>query len=452
MGFNKYQKLKKQYSYNGSIWADVDPPEYKKGDVLEVDSPDCGYIEPIFRWKLLEDDFICENYNKYQKLIYQVSYDNGASYVNVVPEQTKKGELIEPNSMDCDYGITWELVEEEAICYKSGMFYERWSEIPNEYLCEGIDKYKKLIYQISLDNKTWYDSIPEQTKIGELIESNSTDCGGFGIRYKWEIVENEYICNGFDKYEKLIYKYSEDGGSTWYIVVPEQSKEGELLEKNSTDCGAPGEFDFLIRFSIYAGPRFRKRQADGSFTTDYFETDDDNKFFKAEDYRYGWSFSPYIGGPNNLYQTNIFEFRFNNFKTSSITDMSYMFYDCWGLKTNIIGIENWDVSNVVNMEHMFYGCSTITELNLRNWNTEKVEDMSSMFAEMDNLLKLDITNFNVSKLTDSASMSGMFYNTNKLNYIRCSYDFQVWAFKNQDIINLPETMRNGGSGTWEIVG
>lgn len=113
---NKYQKLKKQYSTDGVNWYDVTPPEYKEGVMLEENSPDCGGTPTIYRWYVKEDEYVCEGYNKYEKLVYQQSTDNGITWEDVVPEQTATGSLIESNSIDCDYGITWEVVDEEYIC------------------------------------------------------------------------------------------------------------------------------------------------------------------------------------------------------------------------------------------------------------------------------------------------------------------------------------------------
>ena len=45
----------------------------------------------------------------------------------------------------------------------------------------------------------------------------------------------------------------------------------------------------------------------------------------------------------------------------------------------------------------------------------------------------------------------MFKYCDKLNYIRCTQYFKDWCITNQDTINLPTSMREGGDGIWEIV-
>ena len=117
MANDKYVKLIKQYSEDGgNTWYDSNPPEYKRGDLIETDSPDCGAAVLQYRWFAKgEDYYTCDGYNKYYKEWYQYSYD-GTNWFDVEPEQTRTGSLIEQNSIDCDYGIEWIPVEDQYIC------------------------------------------------------------------------------------------------------------------------------------------------------------------------------------------------------------------------------------------------------------------------------------------------------------------------------------------------
>lgn len=71
------------------------------------------------------------------------------------------------------------------------------------------------------------------------------------------------------------------------------------------------------------------------------------------------------------------------FNTSKITDMSYLFANKNSL-LELIGFKRLDTSSAVNMSHMFDNCLRrfifVTEGVFDNFNTSKVEDMSYMFA------------------------------------------------------------------------
>lgn len=117
MAYDKYKKLKLQYSYGtGDAWKDANPPRYKAGELIETNSPDCGGVNRLYRWYALPNEFVCDGYNKYYKEVYQVSDDGGKNWINAFPEQSRAGQLIEANSYDCDYGVEWIPVKGQYIC------------------------------------------------------------------------------------------------------------------------------------------------------------------------------------------------------------------------------------------------------------------------------------------------------------------------------------------------
>ena len=118
--------------------------------------------------------------------------------------------------------------------------------------------------------------------------------------------------------------------------------------------------------------------------------------------------------------SQITSIKFNNTKSIKLVKASSMFYDCWSLVS--LDVSNWDTSNLTSATYLFYGCSK--------------------------LVSLDLSNFDMSKVT---SYNNMFYNCNRLTHIKCKQAFKDWCITNQDTIKLPTAMREGGSGTWEIV-
>ncbi len=91
------------------------------------------------------------------------------------------------------------------------------------------------------------------------------------------------------------------------------------------------------------------------------------------------------------------------FDTSNVTNMSYMLTDCSRLET----IPEIDTSNVINMIYIFSNCQNLQTIPLLN--TSNVTDMSSMFSECYNLQT--IPQIDTSNVT---YMGNMFYNCSSL--------------------------------------
>ena len=83
--------------------------------------------------------------------------------------------------------------------------------------------------------------------------------------------------------------------------------------------------------------------------------------------------------------------------TSNFTDMSSMFYQCYGLTS--LDATNWDTSNVTNMMNMIYQCELLTSLDLSNWDTSNVTNMSQAFYSCYSLTSLDVSNWDTSNVT-----------------------------------------------------
>ena len=137
----------------------------------------------------------------------------------------------------------------------------------------------------------------------------------------------------------------------------------------------------------------------------------------------------------------------SNFDTSSLTSATYMFYGCSKLVSLDLG--SFDTSNFTSALGMFYVCSGLVSLDLSNFDTSSLTDVSYMFYACSKLVSLDLSNFDMSKAT---YYNNMFDGCNKLTHIKCKQAFKDWCITHQDNISLPDTMREGGSGTWEIVG
>ena len=138
--------------------------------------------------------------------------------------------------------------------------------------------------------------------------------------------------------------------------------------------------------------------------------------------------------------------KFNNTKSMKLVNVDSMFNKCMALTS--IDISSFDTSNLTSVNSLFSGCSKLTSINLSSFNTSNVTNAYYLFENCSSLVSLDLSNFDMSKAT---SYGDMFYNCSKLTHIKCKQAFKDWCITNQNEIKLPTAMREGGSGTWEIV-
>ena len=210
--------------------------------------------------------------------------------------------------------------------------------------------------------------------------------------------------------------------------------------------------------------------------------------------------SLFFAGFNSLININYN----NNFNTSKVTNMSYMFLPAesgnWSsevvLTTNnndvkptllnkndnsnvelmaaqgfsyYSSLENLDLSgfntsNVTNMEYMFRNCLSLTSLNLSSFNTSNVTNMSWMFCGCSSLTSIDLKNFNTSNVTimnrmfsDCSSLASLDlngFNTSKLTnmsfmFYYCSSltSLDLSVFNTSNVTNMKYMFRNCSSLT-----
>ena len=108
-----------------------------------------------------------------------------------------------------------------------------------------------------------------------------------------------------------------------------------------------------------------------------------------------------------------------NFDTSNVTDMCNMFYGCGQLTS--LDLSSFNTSSVTDMSYMFYQCYSLTSLNVSSFNTSNVKKMFGMFFYCESLLNLDLRSFNTSNVTD---MRQMFWYCSSLTTIYCNDDWQ----------------------------
>lgn len=208
VGYDKYER---QYKYTGHSSSSITSRTDEYRDILvEVNSEDCGYVEPIYRWFDTED-YICSGVAKYHVAKQQVSNDNGSTWEDVIPITTGTGSIWEAQSEDCGY-------------------------IPPQYrtstgasYCIGFNRYADVTTEVSYDGgETWSEYDVESV----LFDIDSTFCG---VLYRW--IPSGETCVGYDKYVLAVKQKSYNNGLYWSDVVPLTTSATTLIEHNSEDCG-----------------------------------------------------------------------------------------------------------------------------------------------------------------------------------------------------------------------
>lgn len=102
----------------------------------------------------------------------------------------------------------------------------------------------------------------DETRLGEQIDSTDypslEECergsGCTDLEYRWVDVQNEYICEGMNKYTKQRREQRCVGTDEWVAIYPYEYQKGEIMEERSEDCGFSCELD--LRFYNWATQKY----------------------------------------------------------------------------------------------------------------------------------------------------------------------------------------------------
>lgn len=250
VGYDKYER---QYKYTGHSSSSITSRTDEYRDILvEVNSEDCGYVEPIYRWFDTED-YICSGVSKYHVAKQQVSNDNGSTWEDVIPITTGTGSIWEAQSEDCGY-------------------------IPPQYrtstgasYCIGYNRYADVVTEVSYDRgETW--SVESTTPT--LFDIDSTFCG---VLYRW--IPSGETCVEYDKYVLAVKQKSYNNGLSWSDVVPLTTSATTLIEEDSEDCGYTPMRERWIKTSDTLCVGHYKVQYSGGSTDECVDCDTSEYFY-----------------------------------------------------------------------------------------------------------------------------------------------------------------------------
>ena len=404
-GLDKYERLRKFITEDCLTYYAT--AIFKKGNLIEANSIDCGYIPTATYVKWDADGTLCNGYDLYERLVKSISEDNVHWYLT---EIHKQGNLIEANAIECGYIPT-------ENCY-------RW-ELDGT-ICDGFNLHyreKKLISD-DCDNR-WYAT--EIRRIGELIEENSEECGyepSIQYEYRW-VQSTATTCYRYD----LVLQYKKQRRRLFYLsaqwedVIPtvlSVDGDGDLpiifVAKDTADCGyAPtdepiykwveegyicDECPSLKLFASYDGGDTYSLECNDSSTLTSGET-------RPSGYEYTAMTSAVIGDcvtsigfyafancsgftsvtiPNSVTSIGVYAFGYPNGLTSvtipnSVTSIGERaFFDCRSLTSAIINggsigdkafelcrsLTSVTIGNSVTSigEEAFYECSSLTSVTI----------------------------------------------------------------------------------------
>lgn len=432
MAYCKYRRKRKQYLKDG-VWYDYSPQIYAKGQLVGcgftecTDSPDTPPItppiEPTYqRWVTMMDAYECYNGDKYYKLKLQVSSDN-IIWTDANPPEYKRGNLWEESSADC-----------------GGTNPEEW--LPYAEVCIDNNLYQQ-------EQKYVYGEPTGELRIGELLEENSKYC------LDWKVVPGEYICEKSNR-KTNEFEYSGCDEIIYFINGNQYSSRSHLVKLNSRPYKSLKFYDFSFAETL------PNRCITSLILNEIDTTEIDDMECMFAELRNLVSLDVSTFDTSNVItMQQLFDgcrsiplLDLSSFKTDKVRNMAYMFRDCNNLP-NII-LSSFNTSSVGTFSYMFAGCSSLINLDLSNFDTSSATNFASMFEGCSNLEELNLANFTAINIVENeyqtTNVSNIFRGCDKLNKITCKQAFKDWCITNQNIIKLPTAMRNGGSGTWEIVG
>lgn len=215
-----------------------------------------------------------------------------------------------------------------------------------------------------------------------------------------------------------------------------------------------------------------------------------NNVIKGSDIKYGFKFNNSPDPENvidifcktydtsNIYDfsdmfsnTGIEELDLSGLDTSNVTNVSDMFSGCSRLKS--VKLPSFNTGKVNYSNQMFFGCSKLEKIDLSSFDMSNLKNAHSMFRSCDSLQEVDLSNLNPNSTifmtymfdgcfrlkhvnfssldASKAEINVIFRGCSSLTKITCKQSFKDKCLADPDNIELPDAMREGGSGTWVIV-
>ena len=191
------------------------------------------------------------------------------------------------------------------------------------------------------------------------------------------------------------------GGTDWLKEFLDETKSAIYLF-----CGYSSSSQYSIWYSSLTYERLQKIL---SYNTTSSVTDMSGMFY----YCSKLTTIPQIDTSKVTYMNSMFSScssltTIPQLDTSNVTNMSSMFQTCQKLTT----IPQLDTSNVTSMSNMFYYCYELT--TIPKLNTSKVKSMSYMFYSCNKLTTIDISHMNITSIYNVQNFASYCHSLTKL--------------------------------------
>lgn len=496
--YARHEKLQKYFLGEPFI-----PEEFKEGEIIEY-----GEFENLeecetgirYRWKEVEGEYICENHSKYAKEIKEYSKDKGETWLPVEPKEERKGKLLanEYHNFECleipSHGIfdipilVNKAQSDRCMRYNEDGTYEQFKLNDDElsydilkdarygfftgdelaeikYMYYGFDfsnfnssslKYAKYMFNhcphltiLKNFKNLDFSRVTDMTAMFYLCTSlPEIDLSNFKTDNVLDMELMFYKCEALKSLDLSTFNTSK---VTDMSAMLEGLKNCTEIDVSSFDTTNVTTMDSMFSQNPLIERYNLKFNLENCTTTERMFSDNTNLKEVTFDTT---TEAPLLQNMSYMFKNNA-NLELINLSGVSITSENLFMIETFcennNLKTLLLNISS---PKVVSIRKAFYHCRNLTEIDLSNTEMYEITDMTSAFTGCTSLEKLYFA-----KGFDSSSLfwngighcENMFSNCPKLNYIKCTESFQEWCFKNEEEISLPDVMRQGGSGIWEII-
>lgn len=291
-----------------------------------------------------------------------------------------------------------------------------------KYLCEGFTKFEYMTIMVStFTNGAWSEWVDtgEITK-GEAIEYLSTDCGYIlPVMEEWRRDDNYYVCEGTDSYYAEVKYISTDGGKTYTMAIPlETRSSGQLKKENDENCGGTPPEDYQYRWVVVDDEFICITDPDNpdedlcSWVNLWVDFGFDPQTKRFDSNSTVQALPTICDGTDFTTMDSMFENlqllgALPNFDSSNVTSAVRAFRNCLNLQIGSFGFDDYNLAKLTNATSMFENCPDITSITFPT---------QCGITTADNMFKgdysLSFVDFN--GLSTITSMTGIFDDCTKL--------------------------------------